>query len=216
MIERIDMNLRILFVLIVMVLVSIKVQAEIIILKDGRMINTKVIEQDEKKIKIIDEDGEAVSYDKDEIQSVNGTPFVPAEQASNDVKLSGSGSEGTEAVPAIQEPVRSGLSKRALIRKFIDVIGTRESMTKNFDRMVATLPPDKAQEVRKILNVDEVIENILPLYDKYYTQDDLELYVAFFGSERGQKFLKALPLIMQESVDVNIEYFKTKMPGEFE
>lgn len=200
------MNPRILIALIVMVMITIKVQADIITLKDGRMINARVIEQDEKKMKI-EENGEIVTYSKDEIQSVNGIPLksvvASSKVAENDQPVS---------VPAMEEPKPSGLSKRALIRKFIDVFGTRENMTQNFESMIATLPPDKAQEVRKILNVDEVIDNIMPLYDKYFTQADLESYVAFFSSERGQKFLKALPLIMKESVDVNIEYFKTKMP----
>ncbi len=209
MTERIDMNLRILIAIIIMATVSVTAHAEIIILKDGKMMNAKIIEQDEEKLKI-EEDGEVVTYYKDQIQSVNGKPLTPP---AGDDKAKGN-SQDTSVAP-MKGPKPSGLSKRALIRKFIDVFGTRESMTQNFDRMVASLPPDKAQEVRKILNVDEVIDNIMPLYDKYYTQEDLEYYIAFFGSERGQKFLKSLPLIMQESVDVNIEYFKTKMPGEF-
>lgn len=192
-----------------MAMVSMPAYAEIIILKDGKLINAKVIEQDEDKMKI-EEDGEVVTYYKDQIQSVNGKPLTPPVE---DDKAK-AGQQGSSAAP-MKGPNPSGLSKRALIRKFIDVFGTRESMTQNFDRMVTALPPDKAIEVRKILNVDEVIDNIMPLYDKYYTQEDLEFFIAFFGSERGQKFLKTLPLIMQESVDVNIEYFKTKMPEEF-
>jgi hypothetical protein len=80
--------------------------------------------------------------------------------------------------------------------------------------MLASLPPDKSKEMRTILNVDEVIDNIMPLYDKYFTQEDLEAYIAFYSSESGQKFLRTIPQIMKESVDVNIEYFKTKIPAE--
>lgn len=206
MIERKAMNPRILIVLIVMTMVSIKVQADIITLKDGRMINARVIEQDERKMKI-EENGEVVTYDKDLIRAVNGKPLT-----SVGVDPRAVGDVESLSVPAVQQPKPSGLSKRALIRKFIDVFGTKESMTQNFESMIAALPADKAKEVRNILNVDEVIDNIMPLYDKYFTQEDLEGYVAFFSSERGQKFLKALPLIMKESVDVNIEYFKNKMP----
>ena len=101
-----------------------------------------------------------------------------------------------------------------MIKKFIDLFGTRESMSKNFERMLASLSPTKSEEIKKVLNVDEVIDNIVPLYDKYFTQEELESYIAFYSSAEGQKFLKALPQIMKESIDVNIEYFKAKLPAK--
>lgn len=204
------MKSRFLIVLALLLMMTVPVYADIIIFKDGRMINVRVIQQDESQMKV-EENGEEVTYEKDQIQSINGKPV-----ASLTEKTENTEDQKDVKVAAIQDPEPSGLSKRALIRKFLDVFGTRQMMTQNFEQMIASLPQDKAKDLQKILNVDEIIDNIMPLYDKYFTQEDLEAYVAFYSSERGQKFLKILPVIMQESVAVNIEYFKTKMPEAFQ
>jgi hypothetical protein len=140
---------------------------------------------------------------------VNGQPLTPEVPNPSQVSTT---DEPASAVSSV--PIPEIMSKRVLIKKFIDIFGTRENMSQNFERMLASLPPAKSAEIRKILNVDEVIDNLVPLYDKYFTQAELESYLAFYSSAGGQKFLKTLPRIMKESVDVNIEYFKAKLPAE--
>lgn len=210
---------KVMVIFILLSTVTINARAEVIILKDGRTVNGVILEKDDRKIKI-EENGQTVTYYRDQIESVNGAPLaqepkvLEPEAIKSDVVQPAQNSESVtkKSGAKIEPPNPSGLSKRALIRKFMEVFGTREAMTQNFDRLVGALPPNKAEEVRKILNVEEVIDNIMPLYDKYFTQEDLEYYVAFYSSEQGKKFLKALPEIMKESVEVNIEYFKTKLP----
>ena len=193
------MNVRVfLFVLGVLIL-PIGAQAEIIMLKDGSVVNAKILEQDKEKMKVTF-NGKTVTYGVNEIQSVNGKPLTLEEPAPS-------------KVPGVS-PTPSMMSKRELIKKFIDLFGTRESMTKNFERMLASLPPDKSAEFKKVINVDEVIDNLVPLYDKYFTQAELEAYIAFYSSAEGQKFLKAIPMITADSINVNIEYFKGKFPAE--
>ena len=197
------MNVRVfLFVLGVLIL-PIVAQAEIIMLKDGSVVNAKILEQDKEKMKVTF-NGKTVTYGVNEIQSVNGKPLTLEEPAPSKVP----------GVSVGGSPTPSMMSKRELIKKFIDLFGTRESMTKNFERMLASLPPDKSAEFKKVINVDEVIDNLVPLYDKYFTQAELEAYIAFYSSAQGQKFLKNIPLIMAESVNVNIEYYKGKFPAE--
>jgi hypothetical protein len=202
--------------LVCLVLVSPSAHAEIIVLKDYTVINAKIVEQDDKQIKV-NENGKTLTYEVDQIKSIDGKPFGSL------VKEPGADPETPKSEPTkdkIQE-TNAGksadvkpLSKTETIKKFIDIFGTRESMTQNFERMLLTIPLDKSQEIRKILNVDEVINNIIPLYDKHFTQEELDSYVAFFSSPQGQKFLKTLPIIMRESVDVNVEYFKSKIPND--
>ena len=45
-----------------------------------------------------------------------------------------------------------------------------------------------------------------PLYDKYYTLDDLKAINAFYASPTGQKVLTSLPQIMQESMKIGQEW----------
>lgn len=209
------MTLRILILLTLFAIAPVAAHAEILIMKDGRTIIAKILNKDDKKIKI-EENGKPVTYSIDQVESINGKRIrdteseEPAEEAES--KTDSAATATTPAAGTAKPKADMPLSKRELIKKFIDIFGTRQSMTQNFERMLASLPPEKSAEVKKILNVDEVIDNIVPLYDKYFTQQELEAYVDFYTSPRGQKFLRTIPMIMKESVDVNIEYFKAKLP----
>ncbi len=195
------------------------VHAEIIILKDRTAINAKIIERDGKKIKI-ESNGQTVTYYLDQINSIDGK-LVENKQLK---ESAASQTETLKAEPPQEEAPKAedvkpivpytSQSKREAIKKFIDIFGTRESMSQNFERMLLSMPPAKSQEVRKILNVNEVIDNIVPLYDKHFTKSELDAYITFFSSPQGQKFLKTLPIIMSESIDVNIEYFQSRMPKD--
>lgn len=204
------MSLRILVLFALIALIPVTAHAEILIMKDGRSINAKILNRDSKKIKI-EENGRTVTYFLDQVQSINGKPIADWEEESAEEDATPADS-GTTPAPAKAKPI--SITKLELIKKFIDIFGTRQSMVQNFERMLAGLPPDQGKEVRKILNVDEIIDNIVPLYDKYFTQQELETYVNFYTSPQGQKFLATIPMIMKESVDVNIEYFKTRLPKE--
>ncbi|MBP6343161.1 MAG: DUF2059 domain-containing protein [Candidatus Omnitrophica bacterium] len=204
------MSLRILVLFALIALIPVTAHAEILIMKDGRSINAKILNRDSKKIKI-EENGRTVTYFLDQVQSINGKPLADWEEESAEEDATPADS-GTTPAPAKAKPI--SITKLELIKKFIDIFGTRQSMVQNFERMLAGLPPDQSKEVRKILNVDEIIDNIVPLYDKYFTQQELETYVDFYTSPQGQKFLTTIPMIMKESVDVNIEYFKTRLPKE--
>ena len=80
--------------------------------------------------------------------------------------------------------------KRALILKFIDVFGTRQALTNNFDTMltqIAKNKPDEAQKIRQRVKVDEIIERLLPIYDRNFTSEDLKVFHCFLWiSDEGQ------------------------------
>jgi hypothetical protein len=129
---------------------------------------------------------------------------------------------GTVAQEAIQEtsgpaPVAgtSDQDKKALILKFIDVFGTRRALTNNFDLMLKQIEkekPDEAQKIRQRVKVDEIIERLLPVYERNFTSEDLKAFIAFYGSAEGQKLISTIPELMQESVQVSIKYMKEKFP----
>lgn len=62
------------------------------------------------------------------------------------------------------------------------------------------------QRFEKKINSAELIERIIPLYDKYYTLEDLRAVNAFYSSPAGQRVLQTLPQIMQESMLVGQEW----------
>lgn len=127
--------------------------------------------------------------------------------------------------PVLAQTLRSGLAqttpsaavvsaqKKELILKFIDVFGTRTVMTKNFEAMVNAIAkqrPQEAQQFHDRIKVDEIIERLIPLYDKYFTVEDLKEYINFYSSPGGQKLVSSIGSIMKESVGVSAQYFREK------
>ena len=58
---------------------------------------------------------------------------------------------------------------------------------------------------KKVRGAD-LIEKLLPLYDKYYSLEDLKAVNAFYSSPAGQRVLSTLPSIMQESMVIGQEW----------
>jgi len=50
------------------------------------------------------------------------------------------------------------------------------------------------------LPMDEMVDAIIPIYQKHLTKADLAAVTAFYSSPAGQKILKELPAIMSESM----------------
>jgi hypothetical protein len=55
-------------------------------------------------------------------------------------------------------------------------------------------------EVEKDINSDSLINLIIPIYSKYYTEDDIDQLITFYKSPIGKKVTESLPQITQESM----------------
>ena len=58
---------------------------------------------------------------------------------------------------------------------------------------------------------DELIDAIVPIYQKHLSKPDLEAIVAFYSSPAGQKVLKEMPGIMAESMEAGGKIGRSKM-----
>ncbi len=65
------------------------------------------------------------------------------------------------------------------------------------DRMLA--------DVMKAYSVSDALDDLVPLYQKYFTKDDVGAITTFYLSPTGQKFLEKMPEIMSD-------YMSTLMP----
>lgn len=51
------------------------------------------------------------------------------------------------------------------------------------------------------MKISEVIDAVyVPLYDEYFTKEDLEQMIAFYSTPVGQKAIKRMPVLMQEAL----------------
>ena len=72
--------------------------------------------------------------------------------------------------------------------------------------------PDEAQKIRQRVKIDEIIERLLPIYDRNFSSEDLNAFIAFYGSAEGQKLIGTIPELMKESVQESVKYMEEKFP----
>lgn len=150
--------------------------------------------------------------------SVTPPPLPPAATPPAAVEPPAAEASAPPAVPeAFDVSNTSGVSpeKRALILKFIEVFGTRQALNNNFELMLKQIEKEKPEEAKKIhdrVKVDEIIERLMPVYDRNFTTEDLDAFIAFYSSPQGQKLIKTIPILMKESVQESVKYMEEKFP----
>jgi hypothetical protein len=96
------------------------------------------------------------------------------------------------------------------IRKMIQLTGMMKMMEQMKDQMLTSLkqgspagvPEEFWDKARKKMKVEDLIEQIIPLYAKYYSVEDIKAINAFYESPAGQRLLAQLPQLMQESMKI--------------
>lgn len=211
--------MKILIAFVLVLFVSFDASAEIITLKDGRRVSGKIAQQDGAQLKL-DVKGVMMTFYIDEISDIDGKP-VEAPAAPVSKERSGRTSRTQPAVTADENSVGEGdilespADKKALILKFIDVFGTRAAMTANFNAIIESVAqekPDEAKRIREKFKIDDVIERLIPLYDKYFTAEELKAYIDFYGSPKGRKLTSNISLVMKDSIEVGAAYIKETFP----
>ncbi len=105
---------------------------------------------------------------------------------------------------------------KATLQKMFKVAGTEEiykSSIKNmfslykqqFQDLDSTYFATVEQELLKT-SLDELVEMILPAYQKYLTIEDLNGMIEFYKSPVGQKYAKSVPFISKESMKIGQQW----------
>jgi len=91
-----------------------------------------------------------------------------------------------------------------------------EAMSKPLHNMVhedymknrGKLPPDFEARMDKIMDdmlmsmpFDEMMDAMVPTYQKHFTRGELDALTAFYSSPTGQKILREMPAIMSEAME---------------
>jgi hypothetical protein len=112
------------------------------------------------------------------------------------------------AAPSLAQS-RPDPGKAKTIRRVLEAQGMQKMMRQVATHMVATLKtahPDVPDEIwdrfEQKLSSQEWVDQFIPIYDKYYSQEDLEGLLAFYESPLGQKVVKTMPLLMLESMQI--------------
>lgn len=116
---------------------------------------------------------------------------------------------------------------KADVVKFLDLMHARAQMEQvlsgmvkqmksgaedGFKQKVPDATPEQLAKVDKMVDtmfaalpMDEMLDAIVPIYQRHLTKADLNAVTAFYSSPAGQKILKELPAIMSESMQAGGE-----------
>ena len=110
--------------------------------------------------------------------------------------------QGT-AVPATESP------KIKNIRKMLALTGSGKLGVQVMEQMIASFKShypnvdssfwtDFMKEVRP----EDLVNMVIPVYDRNFTDEEIEGMIVFYSSPIGQKVLAKLPIVMQESMQI--------------
>ena len=78
-------------------------------------------------------------------------------------------------------------------------IQTMDNMTASFKKSLPAVPTEFWDEFSKEVNPNDLIELVIPIYCKHYSDDEMLKLIEFYKSPLGQKVIEKLPLISQDS-----------------
>lgn len=97
--------------------------------------------------------------------------------------------------------------KQAEIEKLLRITGmeqmAQQMVSQTFAQLrqdIKNVPEGYWDRVTKKAHGKDIVDMIIPIYDKYYSVDDLKAINAFYSSPAGQRVLSTLPQVMQESM----------------
>jgi len=103
--------------------------------------------------------------------------------------------------------------KRKEIEKLLRLTGMEKLVDQMETQMIASLKAQMPQvpelfwtKFQQKMNTRELVEKIIPIYDKYYSTEDIKSVNAFYETPAGQKLLSTLPQVMQEAMKVGQEW----------
>jgi hypothetical protein len=68
-----------------------------------------------------------------------------------------------------------------------------------------------ADSMFEAFSADEMIDAIVPIYQKHLTKSDIDAILAFYATPAGQRLLKETPAILAESMEVGGEMGRKKI-----
>jgi hypothetical protein len=99
--------------------------------------------------------------------------------------------------------------KQKDIRKLLKITGSGELGTQVMGQMMQNMKKAMPQvqdkfwaDFMKEVRTEELVDLIVPVYDRNLTHDDVKELIRFYETPTGKKFVSVLPKITQESMAV--------------
>lgn len=100
-------------------------------------------------------------------------------------------------------------AKQKDIKKLMDLTGSGDLGVQVVKQMVASfkvempnVPQKFWDDFMKEVKGEDLVNLVIPIYDKHFSHEDIKGLIAFYESPVGKKFVSKLPAITQESMTV--------------
>lgn len=107
-------------------------------------------------------------------------------------------------------------TKRVEIRQLIELTGAANVSADALRQIIAPLragfpqvPDEFWDTFVKEVRSEELVDLVVPIYDKYYTREEIHDLTMFYRSPVGQKTIKILPKLSADAIDAGQEWGKT-------
>ena len=122
--------------------------------------------------------------------------------------------DGRPSAPAAKTDAKSiDVGKRADIIRLLQVtqatnMGEQavQQILTTFRQMMPQVKEDVWQEVKKEVGADELIQRLIPVYDKHFGASELKELLRFYESPIGKKTTQVMPAINQEALQIGQQW----------
>jgi len=101
------------------------------------------------------------------------------------------------------------------IRELMNMMGSGQlgvqifnSLTDSYKKTLPDVDPQFWDDMSKEIKAENLINMVVPIYAKYFTDEDIIALTAFYKTPIGQKVIKTMPLIVTESMQIGQEWGK--------
>ena len=142
--------------------------------------------------------------------------------------LVGIAQQSTADSPASKEDIEryfQVMHLRDTMKQMMDVMNKQahQMVHAQISKDAANLPPDFEARMNKMtdeelknLPVEEMLQAMIPVYQKHWTKGDVDAIVAFYSTPTGQKVLRELPATMAEGMQAVAPIIQKRMNGMME
>ena len=107
------------------------------------------------------------------------------------------------ATPASEDSVRELMQKSGAGDLGVQMVNQIMPALK---KMVPDAGDEFWQAINDEIRADAIIEKLIPLYQKYYSEEDLVAINAFYDTEVGKKLVRLQPVVLQESMQIGQQW----------
>ncbi|MEH2233471.1 MAG: DUF2059 domain-containing protein [Nostoc sp.] len=105
------------------------------------------------------------------------------------------------------------IEKNNNIKKLFEITGVKDISRQIITQLLNDLKSDYPQVPQKVwdnfaaeFKSDEIVNEIVPIYNKYFTNEEIKQLIRFYQTPLGQKTITVLPQLYQESYEVGKRY----------